>query len=341
MKKKYLKEVIYNQLLERITKKTEKKIRITAIIAAFNEEDIIGHVLEHFISKGIKVYFIDHHSTDNTLEQAKKFKGKGVIGIETFPEESGYPSNFKDIYAWRYILKRKEELHKILGADWYLHMDADAIVESPWEDVPISAAIQLVDALGYNCINFELFNFRPVTDKYKGDIKPQDFFKYWEPADSFDELQIKCWKNFGQKIDLVSSGGHNVQFKEKKVFPIKFIMRHYPIRSKVHGVEKIFSERLPRLDIKERRKGWHRQYNQYLDGKDIEFNKKNLLNYDDKIVKEVYLPLISCFNILDEKNRVIKDKEQQIRSIYSSRTWKVGRIAIAPWRFIKGIFKKF
>jgi glycosyltransferase involved in cell wall biosynthesis len=339
MIKKYLKEVIYNQLLQRITKKSKKKLRITAIIAAFNEEDIIDHVIDDFISKGIQVYFIDHHSTDKTLDIAKSFLGKGVEKIEIFPEESGYQSDLKDVYAWRYILKRKEELHSTLGADWYMHMDADAIVESPWEDVPISEAIQLVDTLGYNCINFELFNFRPVTDKYKGNIKPQDFFKFWEPADSFDENQVKCWKNFGQSIDLVTSGGHDAQFKGKKVFPIKFIMRHYPIRSREHGIKKIFSDRLPRIDSQE--KGWHSQYDRYADKKNIEFHKQDLLQYDQKIVKQIYLPFVNYFNInavINEKEQQIQNLNSQIESIYASRTWKVGRIVIAPWKLLKRIF---
>jgi arylsulfatase A-like enzyme len=51
--------------------------------------------------------------------------------------------------------------------------------------------------------------------------------------------------------------------------------------------------------------------------------------------------------LIGEKDRKIetirqelKLKEQQIQSIFSSRTWKVGRIATAPWRFIKKIFHK-
>jgi len=36
----------------------------------------------------------------------------------------------------------------------------------------------------------------------------------------------------------------------------------------------------------------------------------------------------------------LKLKEQQIQSIFSSRTWKVGSIITAPWRFIKKIFLK-
>ena len=333
MMMKYLKEVIYNRLLHSITKKSKKKIGITAIISAFNEEDIIGHVLDDFITKGMQVYFIDHHSMDKTLDITKTFLGNGIIKIEIFPEESGYPSDLKDVYAWRYILKRKEELHTTLDADWYMHMDADAIVESPWEDVPISEAIQLVDALGYNCINFELFNFRPVENEYKGDIKPQDFFRYWEP-DNYDEPQIKCWKNFGQKIDLVSSGGHDVQFEGKKVFPVKFIMKHFPIRGREHGIKKVFSDRLPRYDKNERDMHWHTQYDRYIVEKDIQFNKQDLVEYDEKIIKQIYLPLVNCLSILEE----IKEKEQKILSLYSSRSWKVGKIATAPGRWVKKMF---
>ncbi len=51
--------------------------------------------------------------------------------------------------------------------------------------------------------------------------------------------------------------------------------------------------------------------------------------------------------LIGEKDRKIetigqelKLKTQQIQSIFSSRTWKVGRIITAPWRFIKKIFHK-
>jgi len=342
----YLKKRSYSDIKETIKRKNKKlkKIKIVSIIAAYNEEDIIGHVLDDYISKSIKVYFIDHHSTDNTLEQAKKFKGRGVIGIETFPEESGYPSNLKDTYAWRYILKRKEELHKKLRADWYLHMDADEIVESPWPNKTFLQALRLVDGLGYNCINFELFNFRPIVGSYNGINNPQDFFKYWEP-DYYSEPQVKCWKNNGQKIDLVSSGGHIAQFEGQKVFPIKFVMKHYPIRSSKHGSKKIFSDRLPRYDKEERSMHWHTQYDKY-NKKDIRFDKKKLLYYDENFVRQIYLPLISCLSIMEDKNRIIDASEhhiqglnKQIKSIYASPTWKIGRFATAPWRLLRNFLK--
>jgi glycosyltransferase involved in cell wall biosynthesis len=338
--KKHLKEITYRKIQDDIVNVSKRKMRIIAIMSAFNEEDIIGQTVSNLIDNGIDIYFIDHHSIDKTLDIAKSFLGKGVKKIEIFPEESGYPSELKDIYAWRYILRRKEELHSTLRADWYMHMDADAIVESPWENMTFIEAVQLVDALGYNCINFELFNFRPIIVEYKSNSKPQDFFEYWEPANVSDELQIKCWKNLGQKIDLVSSGGHNVKFKGKKVFPLKFIMRHYPIRSRSHGIKKVFSERRSRFDLEEKSKGWHSQYDRYVDEKDIQFNKESLLKYDGDIVKHIYLPLINCLSILEEKNKIIKKKDYQILSLYSSRTWKVGRFATAPWRWGRNIAER-
>lgn len=338
--KKYLKEIIYNRFIEGINEKDKANIRITAIISAYNEEDIIEHVLSDYISQGIQIYFIDHHSTDKTLDIAKTFLGRGVLNVEIFPEECGYSSDLKDVYAWRYILRRKEVLHSILKADWYMHMDADAIVESPWENITLPQAVQLVDTLGYNCINFELFNFRPVIGEYKDNIKPQDFFEYWEPADVFDELQIKCWKNTAQQIDLVSSGGHNVQFEGKKVFPVKFIMRHYPIRSRAHGIKKVFTDRIPRFETTERNMDWHTQYDRYVDEKDIMFDKVNLLKYDKKIVKNIYLPLINYLNIntvINEKEQQIQEMNRQIKSILASRTWKCGRFATALWRWLKAL----
>jgi glycosyltransferase involved in cell wall biosynthesis len=341
--KKYLKEVIYSQVTESINKKDRGDIRITAIISAFNEEDIIGHILSSYIRQGIQVYFIDHHSTDGTLEIAKTFLGKGVQKIETFPEECGYSSDLKDVYAWRYILKRKEELHSILNADWYMHMDADAIVESPWENITFPEAIKLVDTLGYNCVNFELFNFKPVNTEYKNNTNPQDFFEYWEPADVFDVLQVKCWKNTSQQIDLATSGGHDVQFEGKKVFPLKFIMRHYPIRSRAHGIKKVFSDRMPRFDTTEKNMDWHRQYDRYIDEKDMTFDKADFLKYDKHIVRNIYLPLIDSLNenmAIIEKEQQIQEMSRQMKSILASPAWKVGRFATAPWRWLKALLTK-
>ncbi|MEM2915519.1 MAG: glycosyltransferase [Candidatus Bathyarchaeia archaeon] len=88
----------------------KNKKRIVAIIAAFNEEDIIYHVIGDLIHNGIEVYFIDNNSNDNTVNEVKKWLGKGVIHIEHFPEDSGFPERCKKEYVWKELLRRKEEI---------------------------------------------------------------------------------------------------------------------------------------------------------------------------------------------------------------------------------------
>ena len=42
--------------------------RVIAIIAAYNEEDIISSVIGHLAHNGIDAYLIDNHSTDDTVK---------------------------------------------------------------------------------------------------------------------------------------------------------------------------------------------------------------------------------------------------------------------------------
>ena len=84
-----------------------RPFRVVALIAAFNEEDIVGQAVRALIEDGIDVYFLDNHSTDKTRAEVEPWLGRGVIAIETFPGEGrGDASRFQ----WGEILKRKEAL---------------------------------------------------------------------------------------------------------------------------------------------------------------------------------------------------------------------------------------
>jgi hypothetical protein len=63
--------------------------RIVALIAAHNEGDVIYHVLGDLIANGVAVYFIDNGSTDNTVAEAERWLGRGLLRIEHFPEDCG------------------------------------------------------------------------------------------------------------------------------------------------------------------------------------------------------------------------------------------------------------
>jgi 2-polyprenyl-3-methyl-5-hydroxy-6-metoxy-1,4-benzoquinol methylase len=262
-----------------------KKSNVIAIISAFNEGDIIYHVIGDLIENGIKVYLLDHNSTDDTVKEASKWLGHGLVHIENFPNESNYPEENKKQYVWTHILKRKEEIALTLGADWYIHADADEFRESPWPDLNLQEAISYVDALGYNAIDFTLLQFRPTNNNFvKGDVR--QYLLCFEEGEDFNLSQIKAWKNLKIAVNLPKYGGHEVEFPNRKVFPIPFILRHYPIRNEVHGDRKIFQERIPRFDEEERNSGWHIQYdNIKIENPKFLYNESKLERYEPYLFK--------------------------------------------------------
>lgn len=260
--------------------------KVVAIICVYNEGDIIYHSIRHLIENGIYVYLLNHNSTDNTVEEAAKWLGKGLLHIELFPQESNIPEKYKQTFALGMITRRVEQLHRELGADWYLHYDTDEFRESPWPEMTLREAIKVVDALGYNAINFELLNFRPVDNSFIPGQDVRKYLKYYEQGEEFNRLQIKAWKNFGQSIDLSAFLGHQPIFKDRKVFPVHFITLHFPIRSQTQGLKKVIEERKNRFDEKEREVGAHIQYDDV--GQDHTFirNKEELTLYLPKKVRE-------------------------------------------------------
>jgi glycosyltransferase involved in cell wall biosynthesis len=253
--------------------------RVVALISAYNESDIIAPVIGHLVENGVWVYLIDNQSTDDTAAQAAEWLGRGVLGIESFPPRPA--SDGAARFSWRDILRRKQELTRELDADWFMHHDADEIREPPWPDCTLAEAIGRVDSLGYNCIDFHVFTFPPVDDSFRRGMDPKEHFALYQRPAWFDFLQRKCWKSTGEPVSLMNLGGHDVRFNGRRVFPIRFVMRHYPIRGQRHGARKVFAERKPRFVPEERRVGWHQQYDR-IEGEDHCFlaDRASLMPFD-------------------------------------------------------------
>jgi hypothetical protein len=229
------------------------RFRIVALISAYNEADIIGPVLDHLAEQGVHSYLIDDGSTDDTVEIASRRLGRGLLGIERLDKADATKT------AWRAILARKLELSAELGADWYIHHDADEIRESPWPSMTLRDALQWVDRLGFNAVDFRVLNFAPVDDNFRPGDDPRLHFVRWADPAEYDRKQRKCWKAGCPGVRL-EDGGHDVRFDDRRLFPIRFLLRHYPIRGQAHGVRKVMHERRGRFVEEEIALGWHRQY---------------------------------------------------------------------------------
>jgi glycosyltransferase involved in cell wall biosynthesis len=256
-------------------------LRVVAIIAAYNEADVIEPVIRALVDDGIQVYFIDNHSSDATVARVEPFVGRGVLHVERFPD--GQSSG--ELFAWERILERKEALARELDADWFIHHDADEFRESPWPGVSLREGIQRADAAGYDAIDFELLNFRPTAGDVETEADVRHRMLYYERAETWNRVQVKCWKNTRQPVQLVASGGHSAEFAGRHVFPIRFLLRHYPIRSQAHGERKVHQERIPRFTAAERQRGWHVQYDDVRAGMSFLYDVAALTKYDGERIR--------------------------------------------------------
>jgi hypothetical protein len=265
-----------------------RRPRIVAILPAFNEEDVIGSVIQHYVQDGVEVYLIDNCSTDGTAEIARQWLGNGVINIERFPDDVGGTERAKKEYMWGEILRRNEVLAAELGADWYIRADADEFRVGPWPGISHAEAITLVDALGFSAVQSEVLEFRPTDGSFPAGGDPRDFIHHYEPAEFANTLWVKGWKQppAGIPVDIARTGGHAAEFPGRRVCPVHFISLHFPIRTPEHAKRKIFKERLERYPAEEREMGWHNHWDDLAaSATDFLWDPADLIRYDETAVR--------------------------------------------------------
>ncbi len=303
-------------------------VSIVAILAAYNEADIIDQVVRDLIAQGIDVYFLDDGSTDSTAAIVERYVGRGVLAIERLPAPDGAGDA---TFAWERIILRKAELATRLDASWFIHHDADEFRESPWPQLTLSEAIRRVDALGYNAIDFASLDFWPVRDALGPDEDVRDALRFYSEAAPYDRIQIRAWKKT-RDLDLIASGGHDATFPGRRVFPLRFLLRHYPIRGQAHGERKVFRERRNRFPERERARGWHVQYNELHEGDSFVRDPSSLTLYDPDAVRIALTlrhrgvealeaavetrdrDLESCRSTLQEARADLRDRNAEVRA---------------------------
>jgi hypothetical protein len=178
----------------------------------------------------------------------------GKPSLERFPADG--PKRYFDL---RSILRRKEEIAVNFPGRWIINGDSDEVRTSPWPGVGLREGLRRVDEARYTAVDFVLLAFRLIDDSYRAAVDPETHFRYfnWGPPGF---LHIKAWKQPRKRVDLASTGGHEVRFRRRTVFPEKFHLKHYPLRHPDQARRKIFVERLGRLSPKEVAAGWHVHY---------------------------------------------------------------------------------
>jgi glycosyltransferase involved in cell wall biosynthesis len=240
-------------------------MNVLAFMPVYNEADILPWTLDHMVRQGIRVHVIDGWSDDGGYEIAARFNP--MVTVERFPRDGR-----ADLQSCRLILARIEELAMYSGADWCYLSDADEIRRSPEIETTLHDMIVRVDEAGYNAVDHRVYAFFPVDNgwlPWQGgwegdDISPEEYFRHYNETDMLCRIpQEKLWKSGYGRVDLHSTGGHEVRFPGKLVYPVKFVLKHYPFRNQEQALRKMRT-RMERRDESEHRDGWGVHYDEYL-----------------------------------------------------------------------------
>jgi hypothetical protein len=242
-------------------KRAPENFRVVAFMAAYNEEDIIVQSIQKWTDQGVAVHVLENWSTDRTYDLAKDLTTRLPVTVERFPASG--PSKYFD---WEALLKRIEVLSKEIDADWFVRRGADEVLASPWPGITYRDALFVVDRMGFNCVDHTIVEFHPIDDGFKPGMDHEAYFRHFDFKNLSHSNQRKAWKNVGQSISTIASAGHDVMFQGRRVYPFKFLLKHYAFRSQQHGEKKVFVERKARWNPEERAKGWHVHYDAIHEG---------------------------------------------------------------------------
>lgn len=249
--------------------------RALAVVTGHNEADILPFTLRRLVDDGFEVVYLDNWSNDGSYESVRE-RFAGSVHVERFPTVDTHT------FGWAELLARVEEIGRRSEAQWVVHHDADEIRESPWPGVGLRDGLWNVQRRGFNAVNHQVIDFRPTAeDPVPDGVDPTTVLTWWEHLSHPANLvQVKAWRNTGQAVGLAATGGHEVRFPGRRIFPYRFLLRHYPLRSPDHARRKIFQDRVNRWEEAERDRGWHRHYDHVSEQDSFVWAREDLHRWD-------------------------------------------------------------
>jgi len=216
------------------------------MLPVYNEQDMVGEVIEHLLSEGLDLVVLDNGSTDGSYEVCKKFAEKGLVTLEQYSSSS---------FNWPLLLRMLYDMALKKNPDWLVRSGQDEFLESGISNVSLKEAIVKEDEKGCNLIQFDVFEFF-MTDADNLQAKStRERFPYysWQNED-----QYRAWK-YHPGIRVEDAGGHYPIFPRHIKYKIanrKFVHRHYRYRNKQQAI-KNHLDRLNRLKgVPEAKLGW-------------------------------------------------------------------------------------
>jgi len=284
--------------------------KVLAVMHFYNEVDILDRTIQYLLSQEVDIYLVDNWSNDGSYEIAQHYKEiyPEHIFLERFPTEGS-----NTYYDWYHQLERTEEIAAKMDYAWYMHYDVDEMRVAAWKDKTLRDAVYYVDRLGFNAIDNIVIDFKLTQNDNHNIFMSDTYFDFRYSTTDFHHR--KTWKKI-DKLDLKKTGGHIAKFENPKIFPLKILNRHYPLRSIEQAYKKVFIDRKPRFEKENKERRWHGHYDQIIKKEDLLTDKNKLILWDDAVCDKYYVSLflgcgipINDKEVFDIYKRYLEDKK--------------------------------
>ena len=209
-----------------------------------NDAIYLRSALAALIDEGLDVVLIDHDSSEPTRALARRYLGRGLLGIERLP--------WRGRFSLAEQLEAKRRVAAQVDHDWIVHVDADEWLSAPHEGQTLLDGLRAADEAGFNCVNFNELVFvpRPGEDLFAPNYRARSLrYYFYRPLYPF---LMRAWKK-DAGLDNRTFAGHLLT-GDVRMCPLDFPLRHYIVLSEAHAARKYATRH---FDAAEIRLGWH------------------------------------------------------------------------------------
>jgi hypothetical protein len=220
-------------------------MRITAIIAARNEAVYLPVTLRHLVDCGISLAIIDNESVDSSRDIYESFR-EHIVSQTSLP--------YKGYFSLTDQLAAKSRLRAEIASDWWIHQDADEILESPRSGESLREGIERIASAGFDTINFDEFVFTPTrqnaSHKRGSFVRSMKSYYFFEPKPM---RLLRAWRDL-PSIKQVDGGHRVIASSPLRCCDDAFVLRHYIVLDQAHADTKYSARRFAPDDLAN---GWH------------------------------------------------------------------------------------
>ncbi|MEZ0469909.1 glycosyltransferase family 2 protein [Luteimonas salinilitoris] len=217
-------------------------IEIVSVICARNEARYLEVLVPYLEGQNINVVLIDNGSEDGSRDLFTPARHPNIVRRIDLPYEGSFDLTAQ-LHAKRCAMRETQ-------AEWVIHQDADEILHGPDGWGRLRECIEAAHTQGFNVMNFNELVMLPADPDVDDIFANNKNYYFYEPR----PLRLmRAWKR-SANLENIGSGGHVLSGADVYVSPVRMILKHFMVRSRVHALKKYMSRTYSRGD---REKGWH------------------------------------------------------------------------------------